>query len=77
LGIVWLGLQQRQRRMSYSGTGLLVLALGSAVYALSQHLTPLSMMVIFAVLSAAWLMAAWLWRAHQWIISHALLAGGI
>lgn len=58
LGIVWLGLQQHQRRMSYSGTGLLVLALGSAVYALSQHLTPLSMMVIFSVLSAAWLMAA-------------------
>ncbi|NBD01495.1 DUF2339 domain-containing protein [Atlantibacter hermannii] len=77
LGIVWLGLQQRQRRMSYSGTGLLVLALGSAVYALSQHLTPLSMMVIFAVLSAAWLAAAWLWRAHQWLISHLLLAGGI
>lgn len=77
LGIVWLGLQQRQLRMSYSGTGLLVLALGSAIYALSQHLTPLSIIVIFGVLSAAWLMAAWLWRADQRFISHALLAGGI
>jgi uncharacterized membrane protein len=31
LGILWLGVQQQQRRMSYSGTALLVLALGSAV----------------------------------------------
>ncbi len=31
LGILWLGVQQQQRRMSYSGTALLVLAVGSAM----------------------------------------------
>ncbi len=77
LGILWLGVMQGQRRMSYSGTGLLVLALGSAVWALTHTLTALSLLVIFTVLSATWLVAAWLWRGIQFIGSRALLAGGI
>lgn len=63
--------------MSYSGTGLLVLALGSALWALNDALTAVSMLVIFTVLSASWLVAAWLWRGIQRIGSEVLLAGGI
>ncbi|MGK9175263.1 DUF2339 domain-containing protein [Yokenella regensburgei] len=77
LGILWLGVMQGQRRMSYSGTGLLVLALASALWALTASLTALSLFVIFTVLSGTWLAAAWLWRGIQRIGSEVLLAGGI
>lgn len=77
LGILWLGVQQHQRRMSYSGTGLLVLAWLSAMWACIDDVRPLSTLMIFAILSATWLAAAWLWRGIQAYISHALLAGGI
>ncbi|RPH28464.1 DUF2339 domain-containing protein [Buttiauxella warmboldiae] len=77
LGILWFGAQQQQRRMSYSGTGLLVLALLSAVYAYLESVTPLSLLMVFAILSASWLVAAWLWRGIQVYVSNALLAGGI
>lgn len=77
LGILWLGVQQQQRRMSYSGTALLVLAVGSALWALANGTTALSVMLIFAVLSLSWLVAAWLWR-NIWIQgSWGLLAGGL
>ncbi|EPQ1147721.1 DUF2339 domain-containing protein, partial [Citrobacter amalonaticus] len=62
VGILWLGVQQQQRRMSYSGTALLVLALGSALWAQANGTTALSLMLIFAVLSVCWLAGAWLWR---------------
>jgi hypothetical protein len=68
---------QGQRRMSYSGTGLLVLALGSALWAMTDGTTALSVMVIFAVLSATWLVAARLWRRLPAPGSLVLLAGGI
>ena len=58
LGILWLGVQQQQRRMSYSGTALLVLALGSAIWAQMDGVTSLSLLLIFAVLSLCWLAAA-------------------
>ncbi|MCU6669105.1 DUF2339 domain-containing protein [Enterobacteriaceae bacterium H4N4] len=77
LGILWLGVQQNQRRMSYSGTGLLVLAVGSAAWAQMQGTTPLSLMLIFTVLSLSWLMAAWLWQGIQRQGSWVLLAGGL
>lgn len=77
LGILWLGAMQGQRRMSYSGTGLLVLALGSALWALNDSLTALSLFVIFTVLSVSWLVAAWLWRGIHRIGSDLLLVGGI
>ena len=76
LGILWLGVQQQQRRMSYSGTALLVLAVGSALWALANGTTALSVMLIFAVLSLSWLVAAWLWRNIWMPGSWALLAGG-
>ncbi|OQM39817.1 DUF2339 domain-containing protein, partial [Citrobacter braakii] len=77
LGILWLGVQQQQRRMSYSGTALLVLAVGSALWALANGTTALSVMLIFAVLSLSWLVAAWLWRNICMPGSWALLAGGL
>lgn len=77
LGILWLGVQQQQRRMSYSGTALLVLALGSALWAQTNGLTSLSLLLIFAVLSLCWLAAAWLWREIVLPVSWALLAGGL
>lgn len=77
LGILWLGVQQQQRRMSYSGTALLVLALGSAMWAQMNGVTSLSLLLIFAVLSLCWLAAAWLWRKIALPGSWALLAGGL
>ena len=77
LGILWLGVQQQQRRMSYSGSALLVLAVGSALWALANGTTALSVMLIFAVLSLSWLVAAWLWRNIWMPGSWALLAGGL
>lgn len=77
LGILWLGVQQQQRRMSYSGTGLLLLAMGSALWAMQDLLPALSQLMIFAVLSLTWIAAAWLWRGLNSQGSHGLLAGGI
>lgn len=77
LGILWLGVQQQQRRMSYSGTGLLLLAMGSALWAMQDLLPALSQLMIFAVLSLTWIAAAWLWRGLNIQGSHGLLAGGI
>lgn len=77
LGILWLGVQQQQRRMSYSGTALLVLALGSAMWAQMNGVTSLSLLLIFAMLSLCWLAAAWLWRKIALPGSWALLAGGL
>ncbi|WP_029739760.1 DUF2339 domain-containing protein, partial [Enterobacter asburiae] len=77
LGILWLGVQQHQRRMSYSGTALLVLALGSALWAQTNGVTSLSLLLIFTILSLCWLAAAWLWRTLFLPVSRALLAGGL
>ncbi|WP_337016346.1 DUF2339 domain-containing protein [Leclercia sp. AS011] len=77
LGILWLGVQQQQRRMSYSGTALLVLALGSALWAQNNGVTSLSLLLIFTILSLCWLAAAWLWRTLFMPVSWALLAGGL
>src|SRR5690606_23597342 len=77
LGILWLGVQQQQRRMSYSGTGLLLLAVGSALWAVQDLLPALSQLMIFAVLSLTWIAAAWLWRGLNTQGSYGLLAGGI
>ncbi|MGC0026645.1 DUF2339 domain-containing protein, partial [Enterobacter asburiae] len=77
LGILWLGVQQNQRRMSYSGTALLVLALGSALWAQTNGVTSLSLLLIFTILSLCWLAAAWLWRTLFLPVSWALLAGGL
>lgn len=77
VGVLWLGMQQQQRRMSFSGTALLLLALGSGVWALADETTPLSIMMIFAVLSLCWLAAAWLWRGDIARLSQALLIGGV
>ena len=77
LGILWLGVQQHQRRMCYSGTALLVLALGSALWAQTNGVTSLSLLLIFTILSLCWLAAAWLWRTLFLPVSRALLAGGL
>ncbi|WHP30385.1 DUF2339 domain-containing protein [Trabulsiella odontotermitis] len=77
LGVLWLGVQQQQRRMSISGTVLLILALASAITAFMQPSGALTMMMISLVMSACWLAAAWLWCALRREVSWALLAGGI
>jgi uncharacterized membrane protein len=77
LGVLWLGVQQQQRRMSFSGTALLVLALASAITAFMQPSGALTMMMIALVMSACWLAAAWLWRSLRREVSRVLLAGGI
>lgn len=83
VGILWLGRAQQQIRMSLSGSGLLVLALGSAVFALDTGMTTLSFTLVFGVLAITWLIVAFLWRdivvaaeLQRWI-SRGFLAGGI
>lgn len=77
LGILWLGVQQQQKRMSYSGTALLIPAVVSALWSQFSGTTPLSLMLIFAILSLCWLAAAWLWRTLLTLVSRALLTGGL
>ncbi len=77
LGILWLGVMQQQRRMSYSGTALLVMALGSALWVAQDPLPPLSELMIFGVLSLTWLAGAWLWRGLEKQGSYTLLAGSV
>ncbi|SKC00106.1 Uncharacterized membrane protein [Kosakonia radicincitans] len=77
LGILWLGVQQNLRRMSYSGSALLLLALCSALWASADGLNALSTLLIFAVLSGCWLAGAWLWRGIRREGSGLLLAGAV
>ncbi|WP_299998161.1 DUF2339 domain-containing protein [uncultured Cedecea sp.] len=77
LGILWLGMQQQQRRMSYSGTALLLLSVLCGIKALDQTIVPLSLLTIFIVLSLCWLAASWLWRGDKLPLSLPLLIGGI
>ncbi|WP_455815264.1 DUF2339 domain-containing protein [Pseudomonas graminis] len=77
LGILWLGQSQRQSRVSYSGTGLLLLAFGSALTACFNGIHAFSLGLIFAVLALTWLGGAWLWRSANSIVSRVLLGGGI
>lgn len=77
LGVLWLGMQQRQRRMSYSGTALLLLAVASGGWAFSDAADPLTLLMVSAVLSLCWLAAGRLWRGDALPLSLPLLCGGI
>ena len=77
LGLLWFGMQQGQRRMSYSGSALLVLAAASGVYAWSNGLGVLNASFISAVLALCWLAGGWLWREPLRILSRTLLGGGL
>lgn len=79
LGILWLGQQQQQPRMRFSGILLLGLAMCSGLWAVAVGTTHLSQLMIFTVLSLCWLVAAGLCRkSHPRPYgSYALLVGGI
>ena len=77
LGVLWLGMQQQQRRMSYSGTALLLLAVASGGWAFSDAADPLTLLMVSAVLSLCWLAAGRLWRGDALPLSLPLLCGGI
>ncbi|EKM0363845.1 DUF2339 domain-containing protein [Cronobacter turicensis] len=77
LGLLWFGMQQAQRRMSYSGSALLTLAAASAVYAWIDGITLLNAAFISAVLALSWLAGGWLWRLPQRQVSRAHLGVGI
>ncbi|WP_350414898.1 DUF2339 domain-containing protein [Cronobacter malonaticus] len=77
LGLLWFGMQQAQRRMSYSGSALLALAAASAVYAWINGITLLNAAFISAVLALCWLAGGWLWREPQRQVSRAHLGAGI
>ncbi|EOL9013408.1 DUF2339 domain-containing protein [Cronobacter malonaticus] len=77
LGLLWFGMQQAQRRMSYSGSALLALAAASAVYAWIDGITLLNAAFISAVLALCWLAGGWLWREPQRQVSRAHLGAGI
>ena len=83
LGILWIGRMQRQIRLTWTGTGLLVLAGASAWIAISDGLDTSTYLLVTATLSMTWLAAGLLW--HRTIglgdesrrASLAFLAGGI
>ncbi|EOI5729717.1 DUF2339 domain-containing protein [Cronobacter malonaticus] len=77
LGLLWFGMQQAQRRMSYSGSALLALAAASAVYAWIDGITLLNAAFISAVLALCWLAGGWLWREPQRQVSRVHLGAGI
>ncbi|WP_414164251.1 DUF2339 domain-containing protein [Superficieibacter sp. BNK-5] len=82
VGVLWLGHTQKQIRMSYSGTALQLLALGSAVWAWQNDMGALTFSLTFAILALSWLIAGYIWRAVRihalWrLISLGLLSGGI
>ncbi|EOC1288681.1 DUF2339 domain-containing protein [Cronobacter muytjensii] len=77
LGLLWFGMQQAQRRMSYSGSALLVLAAASAIYAWLDGIAMLNAAFICAVLALCWLAGGWLWREPQRQVSRAHLGAGI
>jgi uncharacterized membrane protein len=81
LGLVWVGLAQRHRRMAWSGTLLIALAGVSA--AVAWPLDTVTMLLIFGVLALCCLAAGLLWSratagfAEAQLLSIALWAGGI
>lgn len=82
VGVLWLGHTQKQIRMSYSGTALQLLALGSALWAWQNGIGALSFSIVFAILALSWLSASYIWRVVRihalWrLISLGLLGGGI
>ncbi|EOU9535724.1 DUF2339 domain-containing protein [Cronobacter dublinensis] len=77
LGLLWFGMQQAQRRMSYSGSALLALAAASAMYAWLDGIALLNAAFICAVLALCWLAGGWLWREPQRQVSRAHLGAGI
>ena len=83
LGILWVGRMQRQVRLTWTGTGLLVLAGGSAWMAISEGLDTSTYLLLTATLSMTWLTAGLLWHRSAELVdvsrgaSLAFLAGGI
>jgi uncharacterized membrane protein len=82
LGVLWTGRSQGHKRMILSGTGLLVLAGGSAWLALADGVDTPTFLMMAGTLSLAWIGGAWLWRGLASFtdsdrISHVLLGGGV
>lgn len=83
LGILWIGRLQRQARLTWTGTGLLVLAAGSAWIAISDGLDTSTYLLLTGTLSLTWLSAGLLWHRTTGLgdvsrgASLAFLAGGI
>lgn len=82
-GIVWAGLMQGQRRMSWSGSGVLLLAAGAVTQAALDGMSNAAFLLAFAILALCWLSAGALWRRYPleksyWLLqSRVLLIGGI
>ena len=82
LGVLWVGLAQRQPRITWSGTGLLGLAAASGWVAWTSGVDTSTFLLLSATLSLCWIVAAWLWsRARDLdnhpVMSSLLLGGGV
>ena len=62
LGILWVGRMQRQVRLTWTGTGLLVLAGCSAWIAISDGLDTSTYLLLTATLAMTWLSAGLMWH---------------
>ncbi|SUB83649.1 Predicted membrane protein [Pragia fontium] len=65
LGILWFGLLQNQRRLSWSGSALLVLALGSQLVAYTDYLWGISLVLVLPVVFLCFISAGALWRHYK------------
>ncbi|MCD1127420.1 DUF2339 domain-containing protein [Jinshanibacter sp. LJY008] len=83
LGILWFGLLQHQRRLSWSGSALLVLALGAQLVAYQDYRWDISLLFVLPVLFLCFIAGGALWRhfkpeSDAWKeIGLAMLAVGI
>ena len=81
LGALWVGRLQRDRKVIWTGTGLLVLAGASAWVALDQGLDTPTFLMLTATLSLCWFAAAFLWQRAEEVngaaVSRAFLTGGV
>lgn len=83
VGILWAGLVQGQRRMSWSGCGVLLLAAGAVTVALFDGMSNAAFLLSFALLALCWMGGGALWhryplaQSHALLLSRVLLCGGV
>ncbi|MFA9439203.1 DUF2339 domain-containing protein [Uliginosibacterium sp. sgz301328] len=73
VGVAWVGVGQRHRRMAWSGSLLVALAAASAAFAWPMDTTTL--LLVFGVLALSLLTLGWVWRdEREWIEGRVIAA---
>ena len=82
LGILWVGRMQRQLRLTWTGTGLLMLAAATAWVAIDEGLDTSTFLLVTATLAITWLGAGLIWHRTtdvetSRVVSLVFLSGGV